>query len=139
LATTSQGRNQAKCKTGRDVHAKGRPVLAGHQGLEVVHQPETQPGTGHSPDRHQERVTHGSGNSEPAALLTHLHLQPLLTAVITPATHYPQGLIDIHLGKGRSLLIRCSLQGLAASAEQRLAGAAAAQVGQTSISTPGRQ
>jgi hypothetical protein len=105
----------------------------------VVHQPETQPGPGNGSDSHQERVAHGLGNGKPAALLTGFHLQPLLTAVIAPATHHPQGLIGMNLGEGWSLLIRCGLKNLAARAEQRLTGVAASHVGQASISSAGRE
>jgi hypothetical protein len=95
-------------------------MLAGHQRLEVVHQTETQPGTWHRTDRHEERVAHGSGDGEPAALLTCFHLKPLFTAWFTPAAHHPEGLVGINLGQGRSLLIRCGLQNLATNAEQWL-------------------
>jgi len=105
----------------------------------VVHQPETQPGTGHGSNGHQERVAHGLGNGEPAALLTGFHLEPLLTAVITPAAHHPQGLIGMNLGEGWSLLIGCGLKNLATRAEQRLTGVAASHVGQASISSTGRE
>ena len=104
-------------------------MLAGHQRLEVVHQAETEPGTGNRADSYQKRISHGSGDGEPAALLTCLHLKPLFTALITPAAHHPEGLIGINLGQSRSLLIRRGLQHLATNAEQRLTRVTATHVG----------
>jgi len=70
-----------------------------------------------------------SGHGEPAALVGCFHLKPLLTAMIAPATHHPQGLISLELNQSGRLLIRGELENLAAGAEQRLTGAAAAHVG----------
>ena len=73
FAAALQGRDQAKGETGRQVHAEGGPVLAGHHRLDVIHQAEAQPGAGHSADDHQQNIAHGQASrrtrsgSQPAA------------------------------------------------------------------------
>jgi hypothetical protein len=80
-----------------------------------------------------------SGHGKPAAPVAGMHLNPLLTAVLTPTADNPERLIGVNLGQGGSRLIRRCLQRLTAGAQQRFTGGAAPHFRLASIGSTGGQ